>query len=73
MVDERAPFPLHRKLVETLGEDDAVTLMNHLPPTGWADVATRHDVQRVEDRVARLEDRMDRLDDGCCYLLHCAH
>jgi hypothetical protein len=59
MVDERARFELHRKLVETLGEDHAVTLMSHLPPAGWADMATRQDIQRLEDRVDRLEQRVD--------------
>lgn len=27
------------------GEDDATTLMNMLPPVGWADVATKDDLR----------------------------
>jgi hypothetical protein len=64
MIDERARFELHRRLVETLGEDHAVTLMSHLPPAGWADLATREDIRRLEDRIDRLEERFEqRLDE----------
>ena len=34
-------------LVERLGEEAAMTLVEHLPPVGWADVATRHDVEAL--------------------------
>ncbi|MGB3411818.1 MAG: hypothetical protein WBA45_11525 [Microthrixaceae bacterium] len=33
---------------EALGDDEAETLMEHLPPLGWADVATKQDVQHLE-------------------------
>jgi uncharacterized protein YPO0396 len=50
-VDERAQHELHRRLEEVLGADEAATLMAHLPPVGWADVATKHDLAQLEERL----------------------
>ena len=48
------------QLVKSHYDDEAAeTLMNLLPPVGWADVATKQDIARVE---ARLEQRIDRLE-----------
>jgi hypothetical protein len=38
---------MYAKLREILGDEDANTLMEHLPPVGWADVATRRDLDHV--------------------------
>jgi hypothetical protein len=43
-VDERSRHELHRRLEETLGAEPAATLMAHLPPVGWAEVATKQDI-----------------------------
>ena len=40
-------FRLHQHLEEVLGRDDANTLMEHLPPTGWANIATKDDVEHL--------------------------
>ena len=58
-VDERARHELFVKLEGLLGPEEATTLMEHLPPVGWADVATKSDLlaldQRMELRFHALE------------------
>jgi len=49
-IDERARHQLYLKLEELLGSEEATILMEHLPPVGWADVATRHDLTELEQR-----------------------
>jgi hypothetical protein len=60
---EQERHDLHGKLEAVLGRDEAATIMSYLPPVGWADVATKHDLGRLEDRFDRLEGRFDRLED----------
>ena len=47
-VDERARHELHARLEELLGPEPAGTLMSYLPPVGWADVATKRDLDALE-------------------------
>ena len=69
-IDERARHRLHRKLEEILGPEEAAVLMRHLPPVGWADVATKHDLDhlremltmKIESVETRLETRIDSLE-----------
>ena len=67
VVDERSRHQLYRRLEEVLGPDAATTLIEHLPPVGWADVATRHDLagleQRMELRFTRVEERFNVVDE----------
>ena len=61
VVDERSRHELFRRLEQTLGEEAAATLMEHLPPVGWADVATRRDIDsiRADLRAEMAELRAD--------------
>jgi hypothetical protein len=52
-ISEQSRHALHTRLVEVLGEQEAVVLMEHLPPVGWADVATKRDL----DHLAALTKR----------------
>ena len=55
---EESRHQLFQRLEELLGLEEASTLMEMLPPVGWADVATKRDLDQLE---SRLEARMDRL------------
>ena len=46
-IDERARHQLFQKLEQVLGTDEASILMEHLPPVGWADVATKRDLDQL--------------------------
>ncbi len=67
VVDERSRHELYRRLEEVLGPEAATTLIEHLPPVGWADVATKHDLagfeQRMELRFARVDERFNLVDE----------
>jgi hypothetical protein len=48
---------------EHLGKERASTMMNLLPPVGWGDVATRRDLELLEERLDhRFDHRFDRVD-----------
>ena len=53
-IDERARHRLFERLEAVLGTEEATILMEHLPPVGWADVATKRDLDAVAE-VNRLE------------------
>jgi hypothetical protein len=44
-----------------LGDDAGIPLMEMLPPVGWADVVTKHDLRTELDALElKLEARFDR-------------
>lgn len=61
-VDDRTRLNLHRKLEAALGAEDADTLMAHLPPVTWQDVATRSDLlaqsASIRGEIAELRGEM---------------
>ena len=61
-VDDRTRLNLHRKLEAVLGQQEADTLMSHLPPVTWQDVATKDDVRASEVAVrAHVDASVERL------------
>jgi hypothetical protein len=58
VLDERSLHELYLKLEEVLGSERAATLMEMLPPVGWADVTTKRDLEHLET-VLRAELRAD--------------
>ncbi|MGH8903186.1 MAG: hypothetical protein ACRDYA_16335 [Egibacteraceae bacterium] len=58
VVDERTRHGLYTRLEEVLGGEYAMTLMEHLPPVGWADVATKQDLAVLKGDLAALEERL---------------
>jgi hypothetical protein len=62
-IDETLRYELHERLREVLGGERADTLMSMLPPVGWADVATKRDLDALGERLtARIEALTARLD-----------
>jgi hypothetical protein len=57
-IDERSRHDLHVGLEEILGPDRAAILMEHLPPMGWADVATKRDLDQVAAATRRDLDQV---------------
>lgn len=56
-ITEQSRRQLYKRLDEVLGDEHATTLMEHLPPTGWADVATKQDLAQLEERLTLRFDR----------------
>ena len=60
--DEAARHELFSRLEAALGLEAAGTLMGYLPPVGWADVATKRDLDELELRLdQRFELREQRM------------
>ncbi len=53
-ISEESRHRLYGRLEEVLGRESAATLMEHLPPVGWADVATRRDLDHLGRQVDHL-------------------
>jgi len=50
-ITEASRFQLRTAIGQILSEEAANTLMELLPPVGWADVATKNDLQHLHDEL----------------------
>ena len=68
--DERSRHQMYLKFEEVLGHEVADTLIEHLPPTGWGDVARKSDLEHlaaatkrdVEQLGIHLESKMEAME-----------
>jgi hypothetical protein len=51
MPTETGRHRLYEKIKEQWGEEHAAELMSYLPPVGWADVATKHDLAQLSNEL----------------------
>ena len=58
-VSEESRHRLYSKLELVLGSEEATVLMEHLPPVGWADVATKRDLDALEARIGGRFEAVD--------------
>ena len=52
-ISEQSRHAMFVRLESVLGEEAALTLMEHLPPVGWADVATKRDLDQLHTLTER--------------------
>lgn len=57
-ITEEGRHRMYSRLESVLGHDEATMLMEHLPPVGWADVATKRDLDMVRLEMVAMENRL---------------
>ena len=62
-ISEKVRWALMRRLIEVLGEEEAETLMESLPPVVWHQIATKDDLTGLKDGLAQLKDDVAQLKD----------
>jgi len=58
-ITEQSRHEMLQACEQALGKEAAMTLAEHLPPVGWADVATRRDLDALEARMGQRFDAVD--------------
>ena len=58
-ISEAQRFDMQVGLRQQLGDDVANSLMEHLPPSGWSDVARTRDIEFIDKRLGMIEKRMN--------------
>ena len=66
-IDERTRREMYEQLEAVLGAQTADALMEHLPPVGWAEVATKSDLNFT---TADLSSSMDALENRLLAQMH---
>jgi hypothetical protein len=65
-ITEADRLAMHLAFRKTMGDKVADTVMEHLPPTGWADVARKSDVDHLatlmDARFAAVDVRFEAMD-----------
>ena len=65
-IDERTRHEMYSGLEEKLGTKVADAVMAHLPPVGWAEVATKQDLEFLRtangQRFDQVDARFDQVD-----------
>ena len=65
-ISEQDRHELHGRLEEVLGAQHAATLMAHLPPVAWQDLASKRDLVLLEERLGAkiegLDAKIDNVD-----------
>ena len=61
MVSDKARRDLYEALEQQLGQSPAGTLMELLPPVGWADVARQSDLVAIRGEMAQMRGEMAEL------------
>ena len=54
VITEAQRFEMHTCLRGLMGEEVANTMMEHLPPSGWSDVARKSDLELVKMEIAHV-------------------
>lgn len=60
-VSEAQRFDMQVGLRSHLGDDVANTLMEHLPPSGWSDVARKHDMDTIHIELSNIKSDLSRI------------
>ncbi len=58
-IDEAGRLLRHDASRTAWGAEAALVLMEMLPPTGWADVATRQELEHLEARIGHRFDQLE--------------
>ena len=60
-ISEAERFDMQVDLRSHLGDHVANILMEHLPPSGWSDVARKQDFEPISYRIGNIEKELTRI------------